>query len=164
MFHIDELLKLQEDDFYEALFQFAEGLMSGERNLIANLSNIASLLYNTMDEVNWVGFYLAHEDELILGPFHGKPACIRIPFGKGVCGKAAKDQQTQRVKNVHEFPDHIACDGDTLSELVIPIIIDTRVVGVLDIDSPVLDRFNETTQHELEQLVKLIISNCDWEV
>lgn len=164
MFHIDELLKLQEEEFYQALLEFSEGLMAGERNLIANLANIASLLYNTMADINWAGFYLLQEAELILGPFQGKPACIRIPYGKGVCGTAVSTKSTQRVTNVHEFPGHIACDGDTLSELVIPIIINEHVVGVLDLDSPILNRFSEKAQQELEKLVERIVHHCDWEV
>jgi len=164
MFHIDELQNLATDELYEALYEFAQGLMSGERNRIANLANISSLLFHTLTHVNWVGFYLLHHDELILGPFQGKPACIRIPIGKGVCGTAVAQRATQLVKNVHSFPGHIACDGDTNSELVIPLIHDGKVYGVLDLDSPVLERFDEDDQQGLEKIVELLIQHCDWEV
>lgn len=163
MFHIDQLQSLKEEEFYQGIYEFAQGLTEGERNLIANLANIASLLFNTMKEINWAGFYLMEHGELVLGPFNGKPACIRIPIGKGVCGTAAKTGSTQLVENVHEFPGHIACDGDTNSEIVIPIIIQGEVYGVLDIDSPVLKRFNKADQIGLEKIVELLIQRCDWE-
>jgi len=164
MFHIDELHDLTADELYKALFEFSQGLVAGERNMIANLANISSLLFHTLTQVNWVGFYLLHHDELILGPFQGKPACIRIPIGKGVCGTAVAQKTAQLVKNVHMFPGHIACDGDTNSELVIPLIRDGKIYGVLDLDSPVLERFSEEDQQGLEKIVELLIQHCDWEV
>lgn len=164
MFRIDHINSLKEEEFYQGIYEFAQGITEGERNLIANLANIASLLFNTMHSVNWAGFYLMERGELVLGPFHGKPACIRIPVGKGVCGTAVKTRQTQLVENVHEFPGHIACDGDTNSEIVIPIVINGEVYGVLDIDSPELKRFNVPDQKGLEKIVELLIQRCDWEV
>lgn len=164
MFQIEHLHTLDKEEFYQGLYEFVLGLTHDERNLIANLANVASLLFNTMKEVNWAGFYLMKNGELVLGPFNGKPACIRIAVGKGVCGTAVLSKETQLVKDVHAFPGHIACDGDTNSELVIPIIVNKKVVGVLDLDSPVLERFNETDQKELEKMVEHLVQCCDWEV
>lgn len=163
MFNIEPLKSLSRADYYESVLLFAKGLMDGETNTIANLSNISSLLYHTMDNVNWVGFYLMRDGELVLGPFHGKPACIRIQIGSGVCGSAVSSGVTQLVMDVHSFPGHIACDGDTNSELVIPIIIKGQVVGVLDLDSPILERFNDVDKQQLEQLVNDIEASCNWE-
>ena len=127
---------------YETVLLQLKGLTDGESDLIANLSNAAALLNHFLDDINWVGFYLAKGQELVLGPFQGLPACIRIPFHKGVCGHAATTKQTVVVSNVHEFPGHIACDEATNSEIVIPLIKDDQLIGVLDIDSPVLNRFS----------------------
>lgn len=142
---------------YETVLLQLKGLTYEESDLIANLSNAAALLNHFLDNINWVGFYLAKGEELVLGPFQGLPACIRIPFHKGVCGHAATTKETVVVKNVHEFPGHIACDGATNSEIVIPMIKDGQLIGVLDIDSPVLDRFNETDQKYLEQFVQILV-------
>jgi len=162
MFNIDYFKQLNKEDFYESLLFFAKGLMDGERDMIANLSNVSSLLYNTMENVNWSGFYLYKEEQLVLGPFQGKPACIRIQLGKGVCGTAVSHKETQLVKDVHDFPGHIACDGETNSEIVIPIIIKDKVVGVLDIDSPILNRFDDEDVRYLETLVEYIKEACEW--
>lgn len=164
MFVLDHFKDLNRKDFYESLLLFAKGLMDGERDLIANLSNISSLLFNTMVDVNWAGFYIMKEQQLVLGPFNGKPACIRIEIGKGVCGTAVSSMETQLVKDVHEFPGHIACDGDTNSEVVIPIIVNSKVVAVLDLDSQVKNRFNSEDQQNLEVLVSMIVDACDLEV
>lgn len=164
MFNIDSFKELKKEEYYESLLFFAKGLMEGERDLIANLSNISSLLIHTMSDINWSGFYLMKEGELVLGPFGGKPACIRIQVGAGVCGTCVETGQVQLVPDVHAFPGHIACDGDTNSEIVLPIEIDGKVVGVLDIDSPVLNRFDQEDQENLSQLVSMIIDACDWEV
>lgn len=164
MFNIEHFKDLDKKDFYESLLFFAKGLMDGESDLIANLANISSLLFNTMSDVNWAGFYMFKEDQLVLGPFNGKPACIRIEIGKGVCGSAVSTRQTQLVKDVHEFPGHIACDGDTNSEIVIPIIANNQMIGVLDLDSPIKNRFNKEDQQNLEVLVSMIIDACDLEV
>lgn len=164
MFNIEHFKDLDKKDFYESLLFFAKGLMDGESDLIANLANISSLLFNTMSDVNWAGFYMFKEDQLVLGPFNGKPACIRIEIGKGVCGSAVSTRQTQLVMDVHEFPGHIACDGDTNSEIVIPIIANNQMIGVLDLDSPIKNRFNKEDQQNLEVLVSMIIDACDLEV
>jgi GAF domain-containing protein len=162
MFDIESLKKLDQKNFYESIILFAKGLIEGERDSIANLANISSLLYQTMSDVNWAGFYFMREGELVLGPFHGNPACIRIQVGSGVCGNAVSEDKTQLVKDVHKYPGHIACDGATNSEIVIPIHNEGQIVAVLDIDSPVLNRFNEEDKANLEKFVKLIEDGCDW--
>ncbi|MFD2046344.1 GAF domain-containing protein [Ornithinibacillus salinisoli] len=141
---------------YELLIKQLGALLDGEHDTVANLSNASALLNQFLDKINWVGFYLWKDNELVLGPFQGLPACIRIPYGKGVCGTAIKEQKTQRIENVHQFPGHIACDSATQSEIVIPIIIHSELYGVLDIDSPVIDRFDETDQQYLEQFVDVL--------
>ncbi|QDI91184.1 GAF domain-containing protein [Salicibibacter halophilus] len=144
------------EDKYEQLSQQGEALLSGETDQIANLSNVTALLNQFLDRVNWVGFYLYKEGELVLGPFQGLPACIRIPIGKGVCGTAAETGNTQVVENVHEFPGHIACDAQSQSEIVVPIMIGNELFGVLDIDSPDLGRFSEEEGALLEKFVNRI--------
>ena len=134
----------------ELLLEQLKSLIENERNVIANLANASALLHLSLEEINWAGFYLAEGEELILGPFQGKPACIRIPFGKGVCGTAAQTDTVQRIDNVHLFAGHIACDGASNAEIVIPLHKNGKVVGVLDIDSPVFHRFSETDQQILE--------------
>ncbi|MBQ4624703.1 MAG: GAF domain-containing protein [Clostridia bacterium] len=134
-------------------------LMDGVPHLVTNLSNAAALLYDSLDSLNWAGFYLMRQGKLILGPFQGKPACTEIPVGKGVCGTAVAENKTQRVPNVHEFPGHIACDSASNSEIVIPIRVAGRVVGVLDIDSPLFDRFSQDDQTELEEFVRVLEEN-----
>lgn len=134
-------------------------LMDGVPHLVTNLSNAAALLYDSLDSLNWAGFYLMRQGKLILGPFQGKPACTEIPVGKGVCGTAVAENKTQRVPNVHEFPGHIACDSASNSEIVIPIRVAGRVVGVLDIDSPLFDRFSRDDQTELEEFVRVLEEN-----
>lgn len=137
--------------------------MEGERALIPNLANLSALLWESLDRINWAGFYLATDHDLLLGPFQGKPACIHIPFGKGVCGTAVAQQRTLVVPNVHEFPGHIACDSASRSEIVIPLINDAgKVLGVLDIDSPFPGRFTAADAEILEQLAHLAVSSCDW--
>jgi L-methionine (R)-S-oxide reductase len=137
-------------------------LIDGERDWLANLSNTASHLYHTLGEVNWVGFYLMKGNELVLGPFHGLPACIRIPVGKGVCGTAVQEAKTLLVEDVHAFPGHIACDAATRSEMVIPLKVDGQIIGVLDIDSPVISRFDDTDRTALERVAELLCQGCDW--
>ncbi|MBR6763624.1 MAG: GAF domain-containing protein [Clostridia bacterium] len=134
-------------------------LTDGVPHLVTNLSNAAALLYDSLDGLNWAGFYLMRQGKLILGPFQGKPACTEIPVGKGVCGTAVAENKTQRVPNVHEFPGHIACDSASNSEIVIPIRVKNRVVGVLDIDSPLFDRFSRDDQTELEEFVRVLEEN-----
>lgn len=126
-----------------------------ETDPVANMANMAAVLFNGLENLNWAGFYVLRGDTLVLGPFQGKPACVRIALGKGVCGTAAQTGQTQLVKNVHEFKGHIACDSASNSEIVVPIFKDGHVWGVLDIDSPVLARFDETDKCYLERIVRL---------
>ncbi|WP_428074808.1 GAF domain-containing protein [Candidatus Avelusimicrobium aviculae] len=140
---------------YQSLLQAVRALLQMEQDPIANAANTSALLFNTLSGLNWAGFYILRGDTLVLGPFQGKPACVRIPLGKGVCGTAAQKQQTLVVKDVHAFPGHIACDAASNSEIVIPIIKNGKLWGVLDIDSPLLARFDETDQQFLEQLAQL---------
>lgn len=126
-----------------------------EQDPIANAANTAALLFQTLPGLNWAGFYILRGDTLVLGPFQGKPACVRIPLGKGVCGTAAQKQQTLVVKDVHAFPGHIACDAASNSEIVIPIIKNGKLWGVLDIDSPLLARFDDTDRQFLQQVADL---------
>lgn len=121
---------------YETVIKQLDALLTGESNVVANLSNASALLNQFLDRVNWVGFYVTEGNQLVLGPFQGMPACVRIPFGRGVCGVAAETKTTQLVADVHQFPGHIACDSASNSEIVVPIIKDGDVIGVLDIDSP----------------------------
>lgn len=141
---------------YEMVLQQLKALIHEESDVTANLANAAALLNQYLHDVNWVGFYIWKEDELVLGPFQGLPACIRIPYGKGVCGTAIAEQKTMLVDNVHEFPGHIACDAQSQSEIVVPIFVEGKPFGVLDIDSPILNRFDETDQHYLEKFVDIL--------
>ncbi len=138
---------------YRELTEAAAALVAGEPDPIANMANVAALLWESLPELNWAGFYRNLGGELVLGPFQGRPACIRIPFGKGVCGAAAARLEPQCVADVYAFPGHIACDAASRSELVVPIVADGRLVGVLDLDSPIPGRFD---QEDLEGCVKLI--------
>jgi GAF domain-containing protein len=141
---------------YQLLIKQLEALIEDEPDVIANLSNSSALLNQFLDDVNWVGYYLMKEEELVLGPFQGLPACVRIKVGSGVCGTAVSKQTTQRVENVHAFPGHIACDANSQSEIVVPIMKNDQVIGVLDIDSPSLDRFDDIDQQYLEVFVKTL--------
>ena len=134
---------------YQRLTKQAVALIESEKDYIANLSNISALLFMELENLNWAGFYLTKGDELMLGPFQGKPACVRIPMGRGVCGTAAQTNSVQRVYDVHEFEGHIACDAASNSEIVIPFTINGEVAGVLDIDSPNIGRFNEIDEEGL---------------
>lgn len=125
-------------------------------HMTANFANASALLYDSLDRLNWAGFYFMEDGRLVLGPFQGKPACIEIPIGKGVCGTAVEKKQTMLVDNVHEFPGHIACDGASNSEIVVPIYRNGEVVGVLDIDSPVFSRFDEKDRAGLEEFVRVL--------
>ena len=136
--------------------QQLKAVLADENDYLANLSNAAALLFNELDKVNWAGFYLMKEEELVLGPFQGLPACIRIEVGNGVCGSAVKDQKTYVVDNVHHFEGHIACDSASKSEIVVPIYADDRIVGVLDIDSPVENRFDKKDKKYLEEFAEIL--------
>lgn len=138
---------------YQTLTKQAIALIGSEKNLIANLSNLSALLNMELSDLNWVGFYLMDGDELVLGPFQGKVACVRIPVGKGVCGTAVATNKVQRVDNVHEFEGHIACDSASNSELVVPFSINGKVAGVLDIDSPSLARFTKADEDGITKLM-----------
>ncbi|WP_162046399.1 GAF domain-containing protein [Vibrio taketomensis] len=141
------------NQFYQRLTKQSVALVESEKNLVANLANISALLNMELEDINWVGFYLMDGEELVLGPFQGKPACVRIPLGKGVCGTAAATNQVQRVYDVHEFEGHIACDAASNSEIVIPFSINGNMMGVLDIDSPNIGRFSEEDQIGLTNLM-----------
>ena len=141
---------------YNELERRLTALIHGVPHFIANLSNASALLFDTLGDINWAGFYHMEQGRLVLGPFQGKPACIEIPLNKGVCGAAASSGETVLVENVHEFPGHIACDSASNSEIVIPIRKKGAVVGVLDIDSPTVGRFTETDKEGLERFVKAL--------
>ncbi|MFD2618029.1 GAF domain-containing protein [Terrilactibacillus laevilacticus] len=141
---------------YQLVIKQLTSLIEDEENLIANLSNASALLNQFLKDINWVGFYLLDQKELVLGPFQGLPACVRIPIGKGVCGTAVQERKTLRVSDVQQFSGHIACDTASRSEIVVPIIVDSQVIGVLDIDSPTINRFTEEDQRFLEQFVEVL--------
>lgn len=144
---------------YEQLYLQAAALLDGDEDLISRMANLSSLLYHSLKHVNWAGFYRFIDSQLILGPFQGKPACTPIPLGKGVCGCAALQKETLCVKNVHEFPGHIACDAASQSEIVVPILKENTIIGVLDIDSDIIDCFNETDCKYLSMFVSLLIND-----
>ena len=141
---------------YRSLNSALAGLIGGVPHKIANLANASALLWQMLEDINWAGFYLMEDGKLVLGPFQGKPACIEIPLGKGVCGTAAAEKKTQLVRDVHTFPGHIACDCASNSEIVVPIIADGEVRGVLDIDSPSVGRFTEADREGLEAFVRIL--------
>lgn len=155
MFSVEQYRGTKEEN-YELLLKQLKALLDGEEDQIANLSNASSLLNQFLDEVNWVGFYIWKNNELVLGPFQGLPACVRIPKGKGVCGTAIAEGKTQRIADVHSFPGHIACDAASQSEIVVPMYVDGEVFGVLDIDSPIKDRFDETDEQYLTQFAQTV--------
>ncbi|CKF79916.1 MULTISPECIES: GAF domain-containing protein [Bacillus cereus group] len=144
---------------YETVIKQLDALLTGESNVVANLSNASALLNQFLDRVNWVGFYVTEGTQLVLGPFQGMPACVRIPFGRGVCGVAAETKTTQLVADVHQFPGHIACDSASNSEIVVPIVKEGAVIGVLDIDSPEKNRFDELDQRYLEKFVETLLKH-----
>ncbi len=151
------------EQFYRELILQIRGLLSAERDWLANLANVASLLFCQMDEVNWAGFYLHRKGGLILGPFQGMPACTRIQMGQGVCGTAAAQRESQVVEDVGQFPGHIACDVASESEIVIPMLQGDRLLGVLDVDSPVKSRFDWEDERHLRAVVELVVEGSDWE-
>ncbi|RRN74283.1 GAF domain-containing protein [Peribacillus simplex] len=155
MFNV-EMYQGKKEKNYELVQKQLFALIEDETNWVANLSNAAALLNQFLDEINWVGFYLYEEGQLILGPFQGLPACVRIPMGKGVCGTSAATEKTLRIEDVHQFPGHIACDTASRSEIVIPLMKDGKLFGVLDIDSPVTDRFDEIDQQGLEKFAEIL--------
>ena len=147
---------------YAILAAQVEALLAGERNLVANAAQLSALIYQEVPDLNWAGFYFVEgEDQLLLGPFQGKVACMRIPFSKGVCGAAARERRTQRVEDVHAFPGHIACDAASRSELVVPLVQGGRLIGVLDLDSPHPARFSAADQAGIEALVEAFLAATD---
>jgi GAF domain-containing protein len=151
--------KSAKSESYANLVAQLRSLLKDEYNFIANTANFSSLVYNALPDVNWAGFYLLQDHELILGPFQGKPACVRIPVGKGVCGFAAKQCETVIVPDVSEFPGHIACDPESKSEIVIPLFDGERVLGVLDVDSTSLARFDDQDAEGLNELVTVLVAH-----
>ena len=143
---------------YAQLLDQARGLMYGEADRIANAANLSALLFNSLPDLNWAGFYFFDGTELVVGPFQGLPACVRIPLSKGVCGAAASTRQTQRVDDVHAFPGHIACDAASRSEIVVPLLHNGQLVGVLDIDSPLPARFDADDQAGIEAIAAAFIA------
>jgi GAF domain-containing protein len=144
---------------YAQLLEQAHGLLAGERDRIANAANLSALVYHALPALNWVGFYFFDGRELVVGPFQGLPACVRIPLDKGVCGAAARTRQTQRVADVHAFPGHIACDSASRSELVVPLVRNGELVGVFDLDSPEPDRFDTDDQRGLEAIAQAFVES-----
>lgn len=143
--------------FYQQICEQLQELLGNETNFVANAANTSALLFQSLPDVNWVGFYIAEGEELVLGPFQGKPACVRLPFGKGVCGTAAREQNTLIVPDVDRFAGHIACDNASRSEIVVPLLNWGRILGVLDIDSASLNRFDEEDQEGLESVVSIFL-------
>ncbi|MFS8085210.1 MAG: GAF domain-containing protein [Acidobacteriota bacterium] len=148
-------------DLYAQLASQLRSLLAGERDLIANAANCASLIFNWLPDLNWAGFYFLKDDELLLGPFQGQPACVRIKIGQGVCGTAAAKRETVIVWNVHEFPGHIACDSASNSEIVVPIFKHRKLFAVLDLDSHALSRFNDDDARGLERLVTIFVESIE---
>lgn len=164
MFQASAISSADKTTFYRDLDKQLAGLLSGERDFIANAANLSALIFNFVPDLNWAGFYLMHGNDLLLGPFQGKPACVRIPVlpqPRGVCGAAAFERKTQLVPNVHEFPGHIACDSASNAEIVVPLVAHGRIIGVLDIDSPTLNRFDAADQAGIEQLVRTFLAMTD---
>lgn len=144
---------------YSLLSRQIDSVIDGEFDTIAVLSNVSAILNESLENINWIGFYLLKDNQLVLGPFQGKVACYRIPLNKGVCGKAVSTNTTQRIEDVHAFPGHIACDSASESELVIPLVVDGQTIGVLDIDSPIIARFSEADQAGLELCAEILVSH-----
>lgn len=163
MKEIESMYPENKKECYHLIHAQLMGLLENETELIPNLGNASALLNIALKDINWVGFYLMKNGELLLGPFQGKPACIHISIGKGVCGTAVAEGKTQLIHDVHSFPGHIACDSASRSEIVIPIYVNGTVVGVLDIDSPLLGRFDEVDRSGLEELVRILVVSCNWQ-
>ena len=147
------------DAAYADLARDLQALLAGERDLVANAANTAALIYGALPDLNWAGFYLYKSGELVLGPFQGKPACVRIALGRGVCGTAAARRETVLVEDVHQFPGHIACDSASNSEIVVPLVRGSELLGVLDIDSPRFRRFGAADQRGLERLAQIFLAS-----
>ena len=156
MFESQQLTGTQAEQ-YEQLLQQASALVQGESDKIANAANLSALVFHSLPDLNWVGFYFYNGTELVVGPFQGLPACVRIALGRGVCGTAAVTKQTQRIADVDTFPGHIPCDSASRSELVVPLYKDEKLIGVFDLDSPKLNRFNEVDQQHLESIAAIFL-------
>lgn len=163
MFELKPVVYANKREHYQELAQQARGLLAGERDLVANAANFSALVYHSLPDINWAGFYLYDGSELVVGPFQGKPACIRIAMGSGVCGTAAATRLTQCVPDVHAFPGHIACDAASRSEIVVPIVVAGQLLGVLDLDSPLAARFDADDAQGLETLIAAIGRNLGTE-
>ncbi|OOG53834.1 diguanylate cyclase [Rhodanobacter sp. B05] len=160
MFEFKPQTYASKHEHYQDLLQQARGVLHGEHNLIANAANFSALVYHSLPQLNWAGFYLFDGTELVVGPFQGKPACIRIALGRGVCGTAAQSRQTQLVRDVNAFDGHIACDAASQSEIVVPLIKpDGALLGVWDVDSPVTDRFDEDDRVGMEALCAVFMAS-----
>ena len=162
MFDLKPISSVSADDLYEEVARQLTGLLAGERDRIANAANMAALIFMSLPDLNWAGFYFLQGDTLVLGPFQGRPACVRIAVGQGVCGTAAAARKTQRVMDVNDFPGHIACDAASRSELVVPLIHEGRVIGVLDLDSPTRGRFTEADQKGIEALAQIFMAGTSF--
>ena len=149
------------EEVHRDLLEQARALLEGERDFTANAANLSALVFHTLPDLNWAGFYWMKGGELVLGPFQGKPACVRIALGRGVCGTAARDRRTIVVPDVNEFPGHIACDSASASEVVVPVVHQGEVIGVLDLDSPLKRRFDDADARALEALVQLFLGATD---
>ena len=160
--HLTITQQTSKTDLYDQLAAQLSSLLAGECDLIANAANFASVIFHALPDLNWAGFYFLKSDELVLGPFQGQPACVRIPVGQGVCGTAAAKRVTTIVPNVHEFPGHIACDSASNSEIVVPLLKDERLIGVVDLDSPIFGRFDEEDAIGLNGLVSILIESSEW--
>ena len=158
------MTKEEKREHYQMLYDSMKALIEDEKDWIANLANVSALLFNHLANVNWAGFYLMKDGELVLGPFQGKPACIRIEVGDGVCGSAVEDRETYVVEDVHQFEGHIACDAASDSEIVVPLFYEDKIVGVLDIDSPQKANFDQIDKEYLEKMVKHLIDASQVEV
>ena len=154
-------MKLTQSQSASGLVSQLRSLLSGQQDMIANAANLAAFLFHELEDVNWVGFYFLKGRQLIVGPFQGRPACVSIPLGKGVCGTAAATRQIQNVQDVHDFDGHIACDVNSRSEIVIPLIRNGKVLGVLDLDSPSPGRFNEEDQALLSEIARIYLESID---
>lgn len=160
MFDLSTAPAASKAELYASLTEQAGYLLADEPDRIANAANFSALLYHSLPEVNWAGFYFFDGKELVVGPFQGKPACVRIALGRGVCGTAAQTRETQLVADVHAFDGHIACDADSRSEVVVPLVLNGQLLGVLDIDSPRPDRFDTEDQAGLERLAQVFLNAC----
>jgi len=158
-FELEEPAAVSKSELYDQLASQLSSLLAGEHDFVANAANFSALIFHSLHDLNWAGFYFLHDGELVLGPFQGKPACVRIAIGQGVCGTAAAKRETVIVWNVHEFPGHIACDSASNSEIVVPIFKDKKLIGVLDLDSHALSRFDQDDERGLERLVDIFVKS-----